>query len=346
MAWWPGDGNAQDIVGGNNGILVDGVTFADGERGAAFNFDGSSGYVSVPNSPLWNFGTNNFTIEFWANFNSTASGAQSFISCDNGPYSQNKWIFFYGYGVNGLTFHLNGAPGNQVIGNFPFSPIPGQWYHLGMTRNGSSWTFYTNGAVLGTDTETFTVPSMTAPLTIGNAEGGFYFNGLLDEISIYNRALASNEIAAIYNAGSGGKCENTPFIVTPPSSVTALAGASASFSVVASGAPPLAYQWYFDDNLISGATNAFYTIANVQVSNGGTYSVLVSNAYGWTSLTNAAATLTVEGTTSSANTVAYYRFEEGANGRVASGTNSMLDSSGNSLSGTPFGNVHYSRMYP
>src|SRR5581483_4854598 len=50
VAWWPGDGNASDIVGGNNGIMQ-GVTFAPGEVGQAFSFDGSTAYVQVQSSP-------------------------------------------------------------------------------------------------------------------------------------------------------------------------------------------------------------------------------------------------------------------------------------------------------
>lgn len=218
--WWPGDGNAVDIVSANNGTLLGGVNFTNGLVGRAFSFDGSSGYVSVPHNSFWDFGTRDFTIEFWANFKGTG-GAQSLISCDDGGGSANKWIFFYGYEVQGLTFHLNGTPGSWTIGNFPFSPNAGQWYHIALARKGSAWTFYVNGFVIGTDTESVIVPSMTAPLTIGNAEGGFNFNGLMDDISIYNRALSFNEITASYLAGSYGKCEPQPVI----SSISATSGA-------------------------------------------------------------------------------------------------------------------------
>jgi hypothetical protein len=51
IAWWPGNGNALDIVGGNNGVLSSGVTFAPGEVGPAFSFNGSNQSVIVPDSP-------------------------------------------------------------------------------------------------------------------------------------------------------------------------------------------------------------------------------------------------------------------------------------------------------
>src|SRR5690242_20143067 len=49
-SWWPGDGNANDVVGGNNGTLVGGVTFASAEVGQGFSFNGT-GYVSFGTGP-------------------------------------------------------------------------------------------------------------------------------------------------------------------------------------------------------------------------------------------------------------------------------------------------------
>src|SRR5208337_1744065 len=77
-------------------------------------------------------------------------------------------------------------------------------------------------------------------------ELGYFFNGLIDEASIYNRALSSNEIAAIYNAGSEGKCPPSPTppsITTQPTNLTVVVGGMATFTVQAAGTPPLRYQW-------------------------------------------------------------------------------------------------------
>jgi len=64
----PGDGNANDIVGSNNGTLMIGATFAAGKAGQAFSLDGTNDFVSVPDSDLWAFGPGDFTIDLWANF--------------------------------------------------------------------------------------------------------------------------------------------------------------------------------------------------------------------------------------------------------------------------------------
>ncbi|HEY7631735.1 MAG TPA: LamG domain-containing protein, partial [Thermoleophilaceae bacterium] len=68
--WWKADGNANDSVGTNNGSLVDDTTFAAGENGQAFSFDGDGDYVSVPDDPSHYF-TGSFTMEAWGKTSGT-----------------------------------------------------------------------------------------------------------------------------------------------------------------------------------------------------------------------------------------------------------------------------------
>jgi pectate lyase len=83
-----------------------------------------------------------------------------------------------------------------------------------------------------------------------------------------------------------------PIIVAAPQSQTNAPGQSVTFTVVAGGSAPLSYQWYFNTNtLIANATNAFLTLADVQATNAGIYSVTVSNSAG--SVPSAYALLTV-----------------------------------------------------
>jgi len=69
-----------------------------------------------------------------------------------------------------------------------------------------------------------------------------------------------------------------PTITAQPLNATVAAGASAAFTVGASGPLPLSYQWRFNGTNISGATQSLYITNNVQVVNAGGYSVVVSNA--------------------------------------------------------------------
>ena len=119
-----------------------------------------------------------------------------------------------------------------------------------------------------------------------------YF-GEMDEVSFYSRALSGNEIAAIYNAGSAGKCLllTAPVITLQPQSQTNVVGGTASFSVAASGTAPLSYRWSWNGTNLVGATNATLTLNNVQSAQAGDYLVLVSNLAGSTNSAVAKLTL-------------------------------------------------------
>src|SRR5947209_5978726 len=70
--WWPAEGNANDIIGTNNGSLIGGVTAgAAGMVGTTFTFDGTNGYVQIPDAPALK--PTNLTIECWVRFTSLDS---------------------------------------------------------------------------------------------------------------------------------------------------------------------------------------------------------------------------------------------------------------------------------
>jgi hypothetical protein len=80
-------------------------------------------------------------------------------------------------------------------------------------------------------------------------------------------------------------------IITGPQSTNVFLGSNVTFSVVAGGDEPISYQWFFNGSAISDATSNLLFLANVQLTNGGSYSVSVSNAL--SRATSSAATLTV-----------------------------------------------------
>src|SRR3989338_5592983 len=79
IAWWPLDEpagpNAADIIGINPGIHVNSPSSQPGLVSNGIRFNGVNQYVGAPDSNLWAFGTNNFTIELWANFSAPGSGS-------------------------------------------------------------------------------------------------------------------------------------------------------------------------------------------------------------------------------------------------------------------------------
>src|SRR3954471_5623734 len=72
VSWWPGDGNANDIQGSNNGTLQNGATFAPGMVGQAFRFDGVDDYVRVPDSANLYPGAGSLTVDAWIKTNQVA----------------------------------------------------------------------------------------------------------------------------------------------------------------------------------------------------------------------------------------------------------------------------------
>src|SRR5262245_592264 len=81
--WWKGDGDAGDAAGANNGTLVGGTTFATGESGQAFSFDGNDQYVSVPDAST-HYPAGSFTVDAWAKTSITGGGQEIAITYECG----------------------------------------------------------------------------------------------------------------------------------------------------------------------------------------------------------------------------------------------------------------------
>jgi hypothetical protein len=256
--------------------------------GDAFDFP-PGGYVAVPDSPVLD-PTNSITVEAWINQQSQLGPYDPVVKKAGvgGGYS----VEFDGTGVP--TFWVNiSAVG--WCGTWGGSVLTNQWTHLAGTYDGTALSIYVNGVpVSSVGLNGALVPS-TSPLNIGRDPSniGRLFHGLIDEVSIYSRALSAGEIAAIYAAGAAGKCKPSPppAIFTQPTNETARGGATANFIIAATGSQPLTYQWLFNGTNIAATTNYSLTINKAQPSNAGGYSVVVTNAYG--SVTSAVATLAV-----------------------------------------------------
>jgi hypothetical protein len=210
VSWWPGDGNADDIVGGNNGTLQGGTTFASGEVGQAFSFDGT-GYVDASDSNL-PVGNSSATISAW--INTTQHGEHYFVSWGSrigcGPVSNE--IALGVFGDNHLILESCG-------GNVRSSTVvnDGAWHHVAGVWYGSDVAaLYVDGVdVTVNDCSSGCLPSIdvisSGHLNIGQlVQEGFNFSGLVDEVQIFNRALSASEIHAIFAAGSAGVCKTTP----------------------------------------------------------------------------------------------------------------------------------------
>ncbi len=208
--WWPGDGNANDLTSGNNGEFKGDATTVKGLVDQAFKLDGDGDYIEVPDNPVLNFGTNEFTIDLWVNFENL-NGQQILVE---------KWIQGYsisqGWTLNKYDKSLyltwaNGEGQEDSIGVDIPGIRPHVWYHFAVARNDQFVSVYLNGTVIGS--KTYDTPlnlNSSTPLLFGRTgdDRGFYLDGLIDEVELYNgTALTQEQIFGLYLAGAAGKCK-------------------------------------------------------------------------------------------------------------------------------------------
>lgn len=211
VSWWLGQNNAMDFVDGNNGTLLNGVTFGAGRVGQAFNFDGVNDHIVVPDAPNLRF-TNALTLEAWIYPRSYAGFSRGIIQKWGGTLNQRSYTFDInpaGKGYIGVS--SDGGFGN-VIYVESVSTIPrNQWTHIAANYDGSTLKYYVNGQLDNTGVWTQGIFLGRERLIIGaafNTSGmpTSFFNGLIDEPAVFNRTLTDDDIRDIYAAGAAGKC--------------------------------------------------------------------------------------------------------------------------------------------
>ena len=139
----------------------------------------------------------------------------------------------------------------------------------------------------------------TMPFTYQWTKNGTSISGAtFSNYAIFNVSAsdAGNYAVSVSNSAgtaisSSATLSVSPGILTPPQGASVVAGASVNFAVTAGGTGPLTYQWLKNGTPIGGATSATYSIPSAQVSDGGNYTVTVTNASG--SATSVPATLSV-----------------------------------------------------
>ena len=311
IGWWTGNGDATDLIGGNNGTLEGGATAtAAGMVGEAFSFDGTNGYVQIPNAPALNPAI--FTLEAWVRFSSLNSagsggspaGDQYIVFKQNSQSGNFEGIDLSKTRTSGgdvFEFLVTSASAQSVSVLSTTTIATGVWYHVAAVRGTNFLQIYVNGQLQGQTNLTFPQNYGTLHLYFGTTGQSYWDHklaGNLDEVTLYNRPLASNEIAAIYAAGSAGKCEPTggAVITGQPQSQAVAAGSTVSFEVTADGARPLSYQWRFNGTPITGGTSPTLSLSNVQSAQNGNYTVVVSNSLATATSSVAALTVVPAGT--------------------------------------------------
>lgn len=189
---------AYDISGsGNAGTLTNGPTWVTGKVSGALSFDGSDDYVDVTHSS--SLVTNSeFTLQMWAYANTSVS-ALGLISKTNDNLPAPYDIYFN----NGefMSFILGNGDGNQGITD---SGIEFEnWQNWAFVYDGTNGMIYRNGSLVTGPTEVgdTEVGDTAQSLKIGSRNDfGTMMDGIVDDVRVYNRALDSTEIMAIYNS--------------------------------------------------------------------------------------------------------------------------------------------------
>jgi hypothetical protein len=279
IGYWPLDAAsgtvAVDATGnGDNGTVSNATWNSSGKVNGCLNFNGTNSYVRIT-KPV----SNDFSIVCWVKTTQTAATGQWYdgaglVDGDHAGVANDFGTALVG---NKFAFGI-GNPDTTIVSTSPIND--GNWHLCVATRVQSTGVFsvYVDGNLEATGAGNTNALNASSILMFGQiASGGGYFNGSLDEIKIFNRALGNNEVTALYS--NGAFPQTPPVILLPPASQTLFPGGTASFSAQAIGGN-LGYQWDFDSEPMAGATNNTLIISNVAWSNAGSYSIVVSNAAG------------------------------------------------------------------
>ena len=272
VGYWPFNGNANDESGNNNNAIINNTTLTTdrfGNANSAYSFSGSQQYITTPVS---NGFTNSISLFAWIKTNvytnhggliCSRNGANIFtgisILPDGTPFMD---LMTDSSGVSGFTRVT--ATGKNIVDN--------TWHLITTTYDGLTLKMYVDNLLYNQEFKGATSITLPSNFVIGyDALPGYnrYFNGVIDDVCIYNRALSQQEIADLYNG-----CQLS--VNTQPINQTINVNNNAQF-IVGSSDPNATYQWQTDlgvgfQNLnsvgqYSGTTNDTLTVSNVSLSN-------------------------------------------------------------------------------
>lgn len=196
VALWPGNGNANDLVGGIKGTLTGSAGYGPGKTGQAFVFSADGDAVQLDNPSALEL--QNFTIKAWIKRASTTASSFNYRDADILAFGRGG----YGFGVNyDGTLFLTRVNFDNVTANTTVTDT--NWHHVAVTRDGSNVIFYVDGVA-------YPVPpydsrfEFNTGVCIG-ARGTDLWNtfyGSICGVSVYNRALSADEVREDYEAGS------------------------------------------------------------------------------------------------------------------------------------------------
>jgi concanavalin A-like lectin/glucanase superfamily protein len=195
MAYYALENDPNDGSGnGHDGTVMGEPVYIDGPEGygSALQFDGVGGQYVDLGTPNLSAATGRLSVSFWANWDGLSGQYQGLVAKrDTWSADDMMWQIEANRDTGTLSFARNGS---APASGSPILPI-GEWAHVAATFNGTSATFYFNAEATGQGDFSFGFDPEAA-LVFGACQGngGNPFNGALDEVRIYDRALSTFEV--------------------------------------------------------------------------------------------------------------------------------------------------------
>lgn len=236
ISWWPLDESAgssavADIIGKHAGTVQgDTVLGVAGKVATAASFNGVNAFIDI-SSVATAFDPTVGTIDAWV-YRTFADDdptllARTPVAIGTADESNVIEVFYFAQ-LGQFRFHYRTGTltnfVNTVVDVPPSSILRNQWVHIAFTwdkganqLNGGEFKAYINGSQVGTTQNHLGNWAQTADTAVigGNLgtprQLGGGWQGAVDEVELYNRALSANEIAALFAAGGAGKCKPVPF---------------------------------------------------------------------------------------------------------------------------------------
>lgn len=194
----------------NHGIIIN-ASRSEGKYGKSISLTGrDDSHVSIPGSPSLNALTNQITVTAWAFPNILPEGFKVIVSRQVGELLHPDQ-FYLGFGPEDGVMHYKWHLGTDDSGNllegdiYSGTPDSNRWIHLAGTYDGSTMRLYVDGVQIGERSLTGNIRVDNNAITIGGEENGSApqivdgeFEGLIDEVRIYDRVLSQTEISTIF----------------------------------------------------------------------------------------------------------------------------------------------------
>lgn len=208
IGWWPLDQRgttAEELVAENHGIYNSNPSEAEGKVAGALRFDGADDAVVVNDpGPNWTYDiTGSLTLEAWIKREADQAGEQTIAGKADA------------YALAVKDGRVLGNINAVVVVHGTLTVTVGEWHHIAVTYDQTAGKFkaYLDGEVdeVATTTTGRPVPVNDYAYNIGGFTPpyiyGRYFNGVIDEVSVYNTALSDSAVREIYSHDSRGKCK-------------------------------------------------------------------------------------------------------------------------------------------